>query len=464
LLIPAWLLLAAVPLAAQTRPTELAIDLRDQGRPFRGWGTSLAWWAHGVGDWPEATVDEIVRLVVDPADGVGLSVFRYNIGGGDHPDHHHMRRWGDVPGFKPARDAPYDWDADAAQRRVLLKLVNAAGDDAIVEAFSNSPPWWMTVSGCVAGAADGGPNLKPEFERDFAAYLADVMRFYRDRHDLVFQSLEPFNEPDVDWWRAGKKQEGLHIPRAQQARLIRLTRQALDARGLRQTRVSAADANSIDDALATLLACDADTLAALGQVNTHSYHGGKRKELREAAAHRGKPLWQSESGPLNVRGTQYEQLMTMAQRIVRDINQLRPEVWCTWQFIDGGPWGCLHADVQRKTVRVAKWFAVLATFARGIRPGDRFVHVESDRVVCAVSPARREVTLVLVNRDKAPHTFRLTLRGGCGVPPAASTAAVRTSANEDLVPLAPVQIRNGVLEMLAPAESVTRVTFASGAH
>src|SRR4051794_19524006 len=144
--------------------TELTIDFREQGPPFRGWGTSLAWWAHGAGDWPDETLDRIVKLVTDPRDGLGLNVFRYNIGGGDDPSHHHMRRWGDVPGFKPSDDAPYDWNADAAQRRVLLKLIKASSDPAIVEAFSNSPPWWMTISRCCAGAAGGGPNLAEKDE------------------------------------------------------------------------------------------------------------------------------------------------------------------------------------------------------------------------------------------------------------------------------------------------------------
>ena len=76
----------------------------------------------------------------------------------------------------------------------------------IAEAFSNSPPYWMTVSGCASG--NGGNNLPGDRADDFADYLTEVVRHYRDSHNIVFHSLEPMNEPDADWWKAGNNQAG----------------------------------------------------------------------------------------------------------------------------------------------------------------------------------------------------------------------------------------------------------------
>jgi O-glycosyl hydrolase len=448
--------------AAAAEVTELSIDLRDQGKPYRGWGTSLAWWAHGAGAWPEQTVDRLVHLIVDPKEGLGLNVFRYNIGGGDAPDHHHLRRWGDVPGFKPTADSPYDWTADANQRRVLLKLIAAskqANTPAIVEAFSNSASWWMTTSGCASGAQGGGANLPREKEQAFADYLADVCKFYQDQHGVTFATLEPFNEPDVNWWKAGHTQEGMHVPRDQQARLIRAARAALDALGLKQTLISATDANSIDDCVKSLTSYDDATLAALGQVNTHSYGGRAREALRYAAEQRKKPVWQSETGPLYVRGNEYEQILVVAQRLVLDVNQLRPEVWCTWQMIDRGPWGCFHEERGREDVRVAKMFNVLALFTRHVRPGDRFVNLDSDRVIAAVSKPRGQIAIVLVNADASERTFKLALRGAEKLP--ATVAAIRTTADQDLAATDQAAMRDGVLEATTPAQSVTCVTLSA---
>jgi hypothetical protein len=434
--------------------TELSMDLRDQGPPFRGWGTSLAWWARGIGDWPDDTLDRVVKLVTDPRDGLGLNVFRYNIGGGDDPSHHHMRRWGDVPGFKASDEAPYDWTADAAQRRVLLKLIKASSDPPIVEAFSNSPPWWMTISRCSAGAAGGGPNLAKKDESAFVGYLADVVQHYRDQWGVTFGSLSPMNEPDANWWTAGHDQEGLHVDRDQQARLIRLARRALDERGLRQTIVSATDAHATDDCLASLLSFDRDTLAALGRVNTHSYHGTKHVDVREAAAVRGKPLWQSETGPLDFVGTEHEKHMLVARRIVHDLNTLRPEVWCTWQIIDAPGWGVLHALKDKQDFQVTELFYTLATFTRNIRPGDRFIKLDRDDLVAAVSASRGEVILVLVNSRPEERTFRVALHGAQQI--VNEIEATCASATADLE-RAPAELRDAVVTVSTPPASVTCV-------
>jgi O-glycosyl hydrolase len=54
----------------------------------------------------------------------------------------------------------------------------------------------MTTSGCSAGAA--GPrqnNLRADCYEDFAAYLADVVRHFRDAWGVSFDTLAPCNEP-----------------------------------------------------------------------------------------------------------------------------------------------------------------------------------------------------------------------------------------------------------------------------
>jgi hypothetical protein len=401
-------------------------------------------------------VDRIVHLITDPVEGLGLTVFRYNIGGGDASGHHHFRTWGDVPGFKASASSAYDWKADDAQRNVLLKLVKAAGSGALVEGFSNSAPWWMTQSGCAAGAKDGGSNLRPEFEGDFIDYLAEVTDHYRRVFGVTFSSLEAFNEPDASWWKAGHDQEGMAVPHDQQARIIRRLRSTLDRRGLGSTAVSAPDANSIDATLDTLRSYDRETLAALGQVNTHSYFGSGRVNLRDLAAADGKPLWQSETGPLQVKGTEYEQVMYVARRVVEDMNGLRPEVWCMWQAIAGGAWGCLQDDQRTQTVSPRKLFHVMAVFTRAIRPGDRFLNLESHDILAAVSMSRGEAVLVAVNSEKSSRHIRIHLSGGV-LPKLA--ALMVTNSMRDLAASGTVPISDGVLELTLEPESVTRVTF-----
>ena len=119
-----------------------------------------------MGNWDKARVDSIVDWITSP-DQLNMNIFRYNIGGGDdplHTDGHMVKGKGkrdEMEGFKAGADVPYNWAADQAQRTIMLKIKQKR-PDAVFEAFSNSPPYWMTYSGCSAGNADPlKDNLKP---------------------------------------------------------------------------------------------------------------------------------------------------------------------------------------------------------------------------------------------------------------------------------------------------------------
>ena len=126
------------------------------GGKFEGWGSSFCWWANRIG-YSGRLTGEAARLFYGQGEGeLGLNIIRYNIGGGDDPSHHHIRRTDSaIPGYLVKQgdgSLAYDWTADERQRNVLVAAVRAAGTAAIVEAFSNSPPYFMCKSGCSSGA------------------------------------------------------------------------------------------------------------------------------------------------------------------------------------------------------------------------------------------------------------------------------------------------------------------------
>ena len=127
------------PVTAAPGATLVKIDPAARRQTFEGWGTSLCWWANRVGGWSATARNAVVDALVDPQAGLGYKVFRYNIGGGENPAHEHMRQWGEMPGFLNAAGT-WDWNADANQRNVLRRIVER-DPSAILEAFSNSPPY-----------------------------------------------------------------------------------------------------------------------------------------------------------------------------------------------------------------------------------------------------------------------------------------------------------------------------------
>ena len=87
----------------------------------------------------------------------------------------------------------WDWSVDANQRWMLLAARQRGA--SIFEAFSNTPPYWMTVSGRSSGNVFPWlDNLRPEYYDQFVHYLTEVVRWYRDQHGIIFRrgpSLHP---------------------------------------------------------------------------------------------------------------------------------------------------------------------------------------------------------------------------------------------------------------------------------
>lgn len=430
------------------------VDVTALRQSFEGWGTSLCWWAHHVGGWEEAARNAVVEAVVDPVDGLGYNIFRYNIGGGENPAHEHMERHREMPGFQDA-DGSWNWDSDANQRAILLRIAER-GSEVIFEAFSNSPPYWMTNSGCASGSNDGSDNLKPDAYDDFAHYLTEVVKHYRDEYGITFRTLEPLNEPYANWWRADGSQEGCHFGPSSQERIIQELAQQLVDKGLDSTVISASDENSMDDALRNLEAFSADTISAIQQINVHSYAGSNRRGLRELAARLGKRLWQSESGPLGQSiDDDTDAALFMAARIIEDLRELQPEAWLDWQTGDPSrSWASLTLNDGDQTYSPLKRFYMHANFSRYIRPGATFVEVNDADMVAALSPDERSLTLVVRNGDRsASHGYTIDLTSLPSV--GATASAHRTSRTENLAALEPIAVEDYRVVVTAPPFSVT---------
>jgi O-glycosyl hydrolase len=441
--------------------TLVKVDVNSKHQTFEGWGTSLAWWAYQIGGWSSAKRNQFLDLIVDPVEGLGYNVFRYNIGGGDAPTHDHMGTNREMPGFQSS-SGTWDWNADVRQTSVLSQLVSA-GKNVIIEAFSNSPPYFMTKSGCASGNTDGSNNLKDDSYDAFASYLVEVTKHYRDVVKVTFRTLEPLNEPNANWWKANGGQEGCHFSASNQQQIIKAVAAALTAQGVTETRVSASDENSMDDAYSIMSGYDSATLAAMTQMNVHSYSGSKRAQMRALATSKGKRLWQSETGPLSVDlATNTDAAIFMAGRIIQDLRELEPEAWFEWQVVDPATnWTSFTVNDSQETWKPVKRFYAQAGFSRYIRPGATFVDINNADMVAALAGDGSVVTIVVRNGDSAASksfTFDLTSLPSIG----SSIDVYRTSASEDLVHLTAAPVQDWSFTATTPAYSVTTYVIPLG--
>ncbi len=398
-----WLILAGAGDPARTSATvSTAAE-----QTLRGWGMSLAWEANVIygGPFDAAQIPDPVEqgrtmdlLFGDPArgPGLGLNVARYNIGGGDNPDPGRCPRpapsaaqpGARMEGFLAGPGAEYDWSRDAGQRRMLHEAqVRGA---TVFEAFSNSAPWWMTVSGCASGAERGGEdNLRADAVPAFAAYLATVVEHFRREEGVAFGSVSPLNEPDGAWWVSGGRQEGSFASLPKQEAVVAALARALAGTG---AVVSGTEANSLDAMTGYLAQMGAASLDALGQVNVHQYNGTDPGALRRRVAALGKPLWASEVGCCFSAGqSEMWGALYMASAIRTALRVLGAEVWCFWQ----PDWGVI--DARGGHPRPLRQFYAIAQYTRFIRPGFKVLSSQGDNVLAALSPDGRRLVLVATN-------------------------------------------------------------------
>lgn len=420
---------------ARVEPNEVLVG------SFRGWGTSLCWWANVIGGLKnhEEFADAIFT-------DLGLTIVRYNIGGGENPALPTLPSdpRARMEGFQD-KDRNWNFEADANQRRMLRAAV-ARGVEH-VDAFANSPPWWMTVSKSVTGNLNPlANNLRKDAEEDFANYLVTAMAALEKQDGVRFDTITPMNEPLSPWW-LGNRQEGCHMNAEQQVRVLDHLHAALEKAKL-SVGLVAPETFSTDEAIRALNEYPESTRSRLRAIATHGYDTRKASELRAAAGNT--PIWLSEHGDSDASG------METARAILEDLHALHFEEWVYWQAVepDNG-WGLIVNALDGKSTewKTTPRYDVLRQFTKFIRPGSRIVSTGDPDSIAALSSDGNSLAIVALNDRESPEPFTVDLSKTDFQ--AEEATAVRTSPTERFANQPSLRIENGRLDTTLPPKSVT---------
>lgn len=412
------------------------------GGVFQGWGTSLCWFGNRIGA-SEKTSDAAAKFLCNGKDGLGLNIIRFNIGGGDDPSHNHITRTDSkMPGYWGTYDAAtdtftYDYTKDERQRNVLNKML-AENKDLTLEAFSNSPPYFMTESGCTSGSESGGDNLKADKYDAFAEYIANVVKCYRDSYGVNFTSVEPMNENGWSIERNGEKQEGCSFAYGEsQSKMILAMQKAMENNGLQDLILAGCDQSNASETSSCLDYLSQDALNALERIDTHTYSVAGKAKLNEKAKGLSKNLWMSESDGSDKAGTSAGEMaagLGLAARIGADMNKLQPAAWILWQAIgsycgkepfDGnsdpaslnqseldksGFWGLTYADMDKEEVVLTKKYYAMGQYTRYIHEGDSMI-VGDDQNTVSYDKENNELKIVVYNTSNQAKAMKYDLTG-----------------------------------------------------
>jgi len=203
-------------------------------------GASDCWSMQKIGEWNEAAKEKVADYLFSPTEGIGLSAWRFNLGGGSnqqtisHP-------WRTVETFYVGPHQ-YDWTKQA-EERWFLQAAKERGVDRFT-AFVNSPPGKMNRNGLTNCTNNlGSTNLKEGYEAQFALYLVDVLKHFRDEWGIAFDYISPVNEPQWEW-NDGCNQEGNRASNADIISIVNALYAELQKQGV-ETKISLVESGDL---------------------------------------------------------------------------------------------------------------------------------------------------------------------------------------------------------------------------
>ena len=420
-----------------------------------------------VGQWDDdKKIDEVVDLITS-SDKLNMNIFRYNIGGGDDPSHYstpdkpgHMTKGkgvrAEMEGFKASEDSEYDWSKDAGQRKVMLKI-REKRPDVVFEAFSNSPPYWMTFSGCSGGNDPSDKdNLKPEYYALFCDYLIDVCKHYKDVYGIEFKTLEPFNESFSPFWNYMGSQEGCHFEPESQVKLLKVLYSKLKSSELK-TIISASDETNLTTLITVLNTYidDGEVLDMIGQVNVHSYSGTNQERLtvNNLVKLIEKPFWQSETGQFERSG--FTTNLNLAQKCFDDLRLMKSQAWLDWQVMEenNDTWCTIRGSFADETFAPNKNFYVRMQVTRFIKQGYIIIDTDKTNFLAAIDPDGKELVICCINLTGGDKKVKCDLSS---FTPAAPAELYMTSRDMNCEKQEPVKVgNNGIFEFSTGDHTIT---------
>lgn len=228
---------------------KITVDPNREFQRMTGFGASGAWWAQYAGRW--TSVDEttgkqkkdlISELLFSKEKGIGLEIFRYNLGSGS-------ARSGKGDYSDPARRAEsfddgggYDFSRDEAAVYMMKRAV--ADGAGTVLFFVNSPIERLTKNhlGHTSKTAPFRTNLSRKNVPAFCRYVLDVTEHFV-KEGVPVKYVSPVNEP-LWIWNGG--QEGCHYSPLQTAFVMKVFARELEKRpALKNVKLSGAENGDI---------------------------------------------------------------------------------------------------------------------------------------------------------------------------------------------------------------------------
>ena len=404
---------------------------------FKSIGASGAWWAQIVGGWrhiDEASgkpvCDRIAELLYNKETGIGMGVYRYNIGGGS-------KHSGKGEYSQPARatecfevsKGEYDWSRDANAVYMMKKCVENGADEVIF--FVNSPIERLTKNGLAHNKKHQlfHENISKKNYKEFAKYCLDVTEHFVNE-GVPIKYLSPVNEP-IWVWNGG--QEGCFYRPCSVKNVFKVFAEEIDKRkALGKVKLSGAESGDLrwfNKSYTRQLLKDKNVRKHLDGVDVHSYclplplpvtipflnnRLGFVKRFRKWMDRKypDVPIIMSEWTHMQ-GGRDYgmDSALVTATTMYEDFTLLNAVSWQHWIAVSEVDYcdGLIYINLDDKSFEITKRYYVTGNYSKYVKPGSKRIEAmcDDENVLVTAFKNDSEIVLVLVNNSAEEKNFSL---------------------------------------------------------
>ncbi|MBQ5824152.1 MAG: hypothetical protein IIW48_05025 [Clostridia bacterium] len=400
------------------------IDRSAKYQTFEEFGTSSCWWAQTIES--DEMAQEIAKRLYSEDEGLGLKIFRYNIGGGeaDNPDCRiwdTSRRTESFYVLNPeSGEYEYDFTRDANARRVMDYAIKYGAEKIIL--FCNSPHFSMTASGHASGGlTEYASNLPKENYQAFVDYVLTIADWFVAQGYPIY-AISPINEPMWSWGGDWVGQEGCHYTVDETIELLELFATEMKKRNS-PYKLNCPESGEMSWDYyeyvekffeSEILNEFCDTYSG------HSYWMDTKSEEKKQIGDKIKETYPDKKYemsewcelPLTIDSTTIDSGLHMAQVIVDDLTHMNAVSWQSWTAVNGD--GLLDRNSDGELITYNRYYA-FKHFTSFIKPGmvriktiDNFKENSQLKTV-SFADGNKTVT-VIVNPAQTDEEIRL-----CGI-------------------------------------------------
>lgn len=391
------------------------IDKTKKYQTFEEFGTSSCWWAQTIED--DATAREIAKKLYDENEGLGLKIFRYNIGGGeaDNPD---CRIWDTARRTESfyvldeeTGEYKYDFTRDANARRIMDYAVEYGAEKIIL--FCNSPHFSMTKSGHASGGLEEySSNLPKENYQAFVDYVLTIADWFVSQGYPIY-AISPINEPQWSWgspdWVG---QEGCHYEPDEAIELLEMFAIEMQNRNS-PYKLSGPENGQMNWGYYAYVEKFFESEVLNDFCDTysgHSYWMDTAYEEKEEVGNKFKKEYPDKKYemsewcelPLTIDSKTIDSGIYMASVIIDDLNLMNAVSWQSWTAVNGD--GLLDRDADGNLIEYNRYYA-FKHFTSFIKPGMTRVRIfenmkkESTLKTVAFIGDNNETVVIIVNPE-----------------------------------------------------------------